>query len=536
MDHITESIRRGTTSLGMELGTTRAKAVLIDKDRRILASGSCRWESRLESGLWVCRVEEAISAMQKAFRALADEVRLRYGVPLTRIGRMGVSAMTPGHLVLDRDGTLLSPFYTWKNSNTAQAAAVLTEEFDFRIPLRWGVAHLYQAVLEGREYLPRIHAVTTLSGYLHSRLCGEHCLGLGDASELFPMDPKTLHYDATMVEKFRRLTEKSLLSRDILELLPRPLAAGTVAGRLTEAGARLLDPTGSLESGTLMAPPEADASTGLVATNAVAPGTGTVSAGTSVFAMTVLDQPLSACRKTIDSALTPSGHPVTLVQSYNGTTELDTWLHLFRQVLDAAGAAPQDIYGLLLPKALEADFEAGGVLAFNWLSGEPHAGSEQGLPMLLRPADGTLTLENFMKAHLCGMFTVLTMGIEKLQAENLHLTRLSAHGGIFKTPGVAQRFLAASMGIPVTIPESAGEGGAFGMALLADFLESAGKTSLEDYVSSAFRQIPGTTVVPTADEISDFAAILRRYRAAIPAEITAARCTPPLRSGQAVVK
>lgn len=519
-----EQIRLGCTALGIELGSTRIKAVLIGKEHQVLAQGSFSWENCLENGLWSYRLDDAIRGLQESFADLRREVRTHYGVELETVGALGVSGMMHGYLPLDAQGRQLAPFLTWRNTNTTQAAQILTERFGFNIPLRWSIAQLYQAVLERQAHLERLDYITTLSGYIHYLLTGHRVIGVGDASGMFPIDSARMDYDAAMVRQFDEMLQGKNYAWKLKDVLPKVLPAGAPAGYLTSEGARLLDPSGTLHAGIPMAPPEGDAGTGMVATNSVAAGTGNVSAGTSIFSMVVLERGLSRIYRDVDMVATPSGRPVAMIHCNNGTSELDVWMQLFSKVLELCGGACSDteLYQRLFRESRNAAADCGGVLLYNFISGEPIAGLNDGRPLLVRGGGSQLTVGSFMRSQIYAVFAALSMGMEILRKEQVHISRLTGHGGLFKTEEIAQRYLAAAMNAPVTVMQTAGEGGPYGMALLAAYLLENDGASLEDYLEQEiFAGVYGRSVEPDPDEVAGYRAYLERYCEALPVEAKA---------------
>ena len=508
-----DAIRAGKTALGIELGSTRIKAVLIDRNHRVLATGAFGWENRLENGLWTYHLEDAVVGLQACFADLAADVKHTYGLELTTVGAMGISGMMHGYIALDAEGKQLAPFLTWRNTNTPEAAATLTELFQFNIPLRWSISQLYQAILNNEAHVPNIRAITTLAGYIHHLLTGRRVIGVGEASGMFPIDSETGDFDAAMLEKFSGLIADRKYPWAIREILPEVLAAGQDAGCLTLDGAKLLDPTGTLQPGIPMAPPEGDAGTGMVATNAVDAGTGNVSAGTSIFSMVVLQKKLSKLYRDIDMVTTPSGRPVAMVHCNNGSSELDAWMRMFQELLAVAGAEDADIYTKLFNKSLEGDSDCGGLLLYNYIAGEHITGVSQGRPLLVRKPECKLTLANFMRSQICGTMASLALGNRILKDEQVQIRQLTGHGGLFKTPGVAQRYLAAAMNSPVTVMTTAGEGGPYGMAVLAAYMLKKNEMTLESYLQDVvFRDAESLTVTPTEEEVAGFQRYLDAYR------------------------
>lgn len=528
-NQIKEIIVQGKTALGVEFGSTRIKAVLIGPDSAPLASGGYEWENHWENGIWTYPLEEVWEGLQGCYAALAEEVKQQYDVPLETVGAMGFSGMMHGYLAFDEDRELLVPFRTWRNTMTAQAAEELTQLFHFNIPQRWSIAHLYQAMLNEEEHVPRIDFMTTLAGYVHWMLTGKKVLGVGEASGMFPIDSETGTYDARMVSLFdEKLADYGLHLTDIF---PQVLSAGEDAGVLTPEGALLLDPTGTLRPGIPMCPPEGDAGTGMAATNSVAPRSGNVSAGTSVFAMAVLEKPLSKVYPEIDMVTTPAGRPVAMVHCNNCTSDINAWVGLFDEVLSGMGAkvSKSDLYGMLFRKALEGDADCGGLLSYNYDSGEPITGFEEGRPLFVRTPDSHFGLANFMRTHLYSALATLKIGMDiLLEKEHVQLDLLMGHGGYFKTREVGQPFMAAAMNVPVAVMETAGEGGAWGIALLAAYrvCKAPGQT-LEDYLSrEVFHGSAGVTVQPDAAAVEGFRQFVERYRKGLEIQQAAVRCLP----------
>lgn len=520
-----DDLAAGRALLGIELGSTRIKAVLVARDGTTLATGAHDWENQLVDGRWTYALEAVWSGLQGCIAALRSDVQERYGVALIDVGALGVSAMMHGYLPFDADGELLVPFRTWRNTSTGAAATELTERLGHNIPLRWSVAHLFQAVLDEEPHVARVDHLTTLAGYVHWRLTGRKVLGIGDASGMFPVDPATHDYDARMLAVVDDLLAARRPGMRLAPLLPEVLVAGQEAGRLTEEGARLLDPSGTLRAGAPLCPPEGDAGTGMVATNAVAPRTGNVSVGTSIFAMVVLERPLERVHLELDVVTTPAGDLVAMVHCNNGASELGAWAEVFGRFAAAVGAPaePDAVFGALLREALEGEADAGGVVAYNHLAGEPIAGLDEGRPLVLRTPGSRLTLGNLMRAQVYGVFGTLSLGMRVLDREGVALDELFAHGGLFRTAGVAQRFLAAAVGAPVAVARTASEGGPWGMAALAGYLAAAEGTSLQQYLDDVlFAGTQVDVVHPDADDVAGYAAFLERYAAGLVVERAAA--------------
>ncbi len=519
-------IADGHTYLGIELGSTRIKAVLIGPDHQVLASGAHDWENKLENGYWTYSLEDAWTGVQDSYQKLADKVRTSYGRQLTTIGAIGFSAMMHGYLPFNEAEEQLAPFRTWRNTTSEQAAEELTSLFEFNIPQRWSIAHLYQAILNGEEHVKDVSFLTTLAGYIHWQLTGNKVLGIGEASGMFPIDSNTGNYDAPMMGKFNSLLQNKGLRFKLERILPKVLYAGQNAGTLTAEGAGRLDPSGVLQPGIPLCPPEGDAGTGMVATNSIKPRTGNISAGTSVFAMAVLEKPLSKMHPEIDMVTTPAGMPVAMVHCNTCTSDLDAWVRLLGELSDMAGAnltKPQ-LYDMFYQKALEGDADCGGLININYYSGEPVTGLSEGRPLFVRRPDAKLNLANFARVQLYSTVASLRLGMDILfEQEKVHLDSLLGHGGLFKTPLVGQKMLAGALNTPVSVMETAGEGGPWGMALLAQFMQcKAEGQSLEDYLSEhVFAGTKGSMQKPDPDDVVGFNRFLSDYISALAVEKTA---------------
>ena len=515
VDAAASAIEAGRGILGIELGSTRIKACLIgDGAANVLASGSYEWENELLDGVWTYSLDTVWTGLQAAYADLVADVQRRFHVVPTSFRAIGISAMMHGYLAFDDSGELLVPFRTWRNTSTGAAAAELTDLFDVNVPLRWSIAHLHQAVRDAEPHVPKVRFLTTLAGYVHGRLTGRKVLGVGDASGMFPIDPSTTDYDIALLDRYDRLVESSPLAGPLRGLLPEVLSAGQPAGTLTGEGAKLLDPSGGLRPGILFAPPEGDAGTGMVATNAIAPRTGNVSAGTSIFAMVVLERPLAHLHHEIDIVTTPVGDPVAMVHCNNGASELAGWVGLFQRFSEAAGMPVESdaVYDVLFREALDGESDAGGLFAYNQLAGEPIAGLSEGRPLFVRTPDSRLSLGNVMRAQLYGVFGTLALGMRVLADEGVVLDRMYAHGGMFRTAGVAQRFLAGALDASVSTSRTAGEGGAWGMAVLAAFAASDAGVDLETFLrDQVFATTELVTVAPELADVAGFAAYLDRY-------------------------
>lgn len=517
------SIEAGRTALGIEFGSTRIKAVLVDETHNPIAMGTHDWENRLENHIWTYSLEDIWGGLQDCYASLVKDVRDKYGVTLTTIGSMGFSGMMHGYMPFDEKGELLVPFRTWRNTMTGEAVKVLSPLFEFNIPQRWSIAHLYQAILNKEEHVGRIDFFTTLAGYIHWKLSGEKVLGVGEASGMFPIDSTTGDYDENMLAKFDELVSKEGFAWNIKGILPKVLNAGEKAGCLTEEGAALLDVSGNLKAGIPMCPPEGDAGTGMVATNSVRVRTGNVSAGTSVFSMVVLEKAMKKAYEEIDMVTTPDGMPVAMVHCNNCTSDLNAWVNLFDQFAETFGMKidKNDLYGTLYRKALEADADCGGLVAYNYFSGEPVTGLNEGRPMFVRMPDADFTLANFMRSHLYSALAALKVGNDiLLKEEKVAVDSLMGHGGLFKTPVVGQQILAAALNAPVTVMDTASEGGPWGMAVLAAYMMEKGENEgLADYLSEKiFAGQTGTTIAPQASDVAGFDAFMTKYVATLSAE------------------
>lgn len=525
-ERIRNVICEGNTSLGIEFGSTRIKAVLIDDRNNPIASGSYEWENRLENGVWTYHLDDVAAGMQRAYAELSADVKQRYDAQLRHIGCIGISAMMHGYLVFDEEDNLLVPFRTWRNTITGEASEILTRELDFHIPQRWSIAHLYQAALNGEPHVNRIAYMTTLAGYVHWLLTGKKVVGIGEASGMFPVDAKTCTFSETMLARAQELLVQAGASVRLSKILPEVLRAGADAGTLTEAGAALLDPTGVLCSGSFFCPPEGDAGTGMTATNAVRPGTGNVSAGTSIFGMVVMEKQLSRVYDEIDVVTTPDGAAVAMVHCNNCTSEINAWMDVFRELLAAFGAQTDNetLYAALFDQALSGEKDGGGLLAYNYLSGEHITGLAQGRPMLVRTPEARLTLANFMRVQLMTSMGALKKGMDiLLKNEQVRVENITGHGGLFKTRDVAQSLLAAALDTPVTVMETAGEGGAWGMALLAGYRLRGNGRSLADYLEAdVFETAQKYTLAPDAEDTAGFERFFETYEKGLPIERQAA--------------
>ena len=515
-------IEQGSAVLGIELGSTRIKAVLIGADHAPIASGDHTWENRLENGVWTYHMNDVWSGIQNAYAALKADVEAKYGAKLTKLAGLGISAMMHGYLPFDKDGSQLCEFRTWRNTMTGPAAEELTALLGFNIPQRWSIAHLYQAILNGEAHLPKLARLTTLAGHVHYMLTGKHVMGVGEASGMFPIDSETGTFDAEMVKKFNARIAGKGFGWTLETVLPEVLSAGEDAGCLTESGAKLLDPTGELLAGTPVAPCEGDAGTGMVATNAVAVRTGNVSAGTSVFAMIVLEKALSRVYPEIDMVTTPTGKPVAMVHCNNCTSDINAWAGMLRGFAEAAGLAVSmgDIYTAMFTSALAGDADCGGVINVPLFSGEPVVGLDEGRPMMIRTPDAKLTFANFSRSLVAGAMSSLKLGMDILAKENVQVDSLLGHGGYFKTPIAGQKILAGSLNTPVSVMETAGEGGPWGMALLAAYrVHKAEGQTLESYLNEkVFASAKSVTVTPDEADVKGIDAYTEKFTASLDAE------------------
>ncbi len=516
-------IIEGKTVLGIEFGSTRIKAVLIDEAGGPLASGSYEWENQLVNGIWTYDLADVWKGLGECYQDLVRDVKRQYDAEITKIGSIGFSAMMHGYLAFDRDDNLLVPFRTWRNTITEEAASRLTAEFNYNIPQRWSIAHLYQAILNKEEHVKDVAFITTLAGYVHYKLTGEKVLGVGDASGMFPIDIKTCDLDQTMVEKFDQLVSGEGFSWKLRNIMPRVLTAGEAAGVLTKEGAALLDTSGKLEAGIPLCPPEGDAGTGMAATNSVAVRTGNVSAGTSVFAMIVLEKELSKVYPEIDLVTTPDGALVGMVHCNNCTSDLNAWVNIFDEFAKSIGTEidKNRLFSVLYNKALEGDADCGGLISYNYFSGEPVTGFDAGAPLFVRKADDKFNLANFMRTHLYSSLAALKAGLDLLfKEEDVKVDKMFGHGGLFKTKGVGQRVAAAAMNTSVSVMETAGEGGAWGIALLAAYMKDKkdGEALGEYLEQKIFNGQSGSSMDPVPEDVAGFNKFMERYMAGLAVE------------------
>lgn len=531
MSDAKQVIAGGKAILGIEFGSTRIKAVLIDANHTPIASGAHDWENRLEDGIWTYSLEDIWQGVQDCYKKMTEDVWEKYEEKVTNLAAIGFSGMMHGYMAFDAQGELLVPFRTWRNTITGEAAAELSKELNFNIPQRWSIAHLYQAVLNHEPHVDKITYFTTLAGYIHWKLSGEKVLGIGEASGMFPIDSKLRDYNREMLKKFEGLEKVQKYPWKLSEILPKVLVAGEQAGTLTDEGAKLLDPSGTLQPGVKMAPPEGDAGTGMTATNSVAVRTGNVSAGTSVFAMVVLEEELKKVHEELDMVTTPVGDAVAMVHCNNCTSDLNAWIGLFKEFSQLFGMDLDinDIYGNLYTNALKGDKDCGGLVAFNTFSGEPVIGLNEGRPMFVRMPDAKMNLANFMRTHLYASLATLKMGCDILfKEENVKVDTLYGHGGLFKTKGVGQSILAAAMDAPVAVMETAGEGGPWGMAILAAYMANKNEgEAFDTYLNEkVFAGQQGSVMQPDPMDVKGFDAYIKKYAAAISAQQAAVDALP----------
>lgn len=523
MSDVKNTIVNGKAVLGIEFGSTRIKAVLIDENNTPIASGAHDWENRLENGIWTYSLEDIWTGLQDCYRKMTEDVQAQYGVKVEKLGAIGFSAMMHGYLAFNKDGELLVPFRTWRNTITQEASEALTEAFQFHIPQRWSIAHLYQAILNGEDHVKDVDFFTTLDGYIHWQLTGEKVLGVGSATGMFPVDSDTKDYYTSMIEKFDEMAAAKGMPWKVENLLPKVLLAGDNAGVLTAEGAKKLDPTGTLQPGCPLCPPEGDAGTGMAATNSVKQRTGNVSAGTSVFAMIVLEKALKEVHEEIDMVTTPSGDTVAMVHCNNCTSDLNAWVNVFKEFAESFGMEVDmnKLFGTLYNKALEGDKDCGGLLAYNYFSGEHITGFEEGRPMFVRTPDSKFNLANFMRANLYTSLGALKVGLDiLLKEEGVAVDRITGHGGLFKTKGVGQKILAGAMDATVSVMKTAGEGGAWGIALLASYMiQKEEGESLADYLQNkVFGGDEGEKMDPDPEDVKGFDEFIKRYKAGFPIE------------------
>ena len=521
-ENVKTLIEAGKAVVGIELGSTRIKAVMIDENHQPVATGSYDWENRLDGHIWTYDLEDIWKGLKASYANMAADVKEKYGTEIKSLAGIGFSAMMHGYMAFDKEGTLLVPFRTWRNTITGQAAEELTELFQYNIPQRWSIAHLYQAILNKEEHVKDVAYFTTLSGYIHWQLTGQKVLGVGDASGMFPIDPATSDFYDGMIEKFDKLVEDRGYSWKLREIMPKVLCAGDDAGCLTEEGVKLLDPTGTLQAGIPVCPPEGDAGTGMIATNSVAKRTGNVSAGTSVFAMIVLEKELSKVYTEIDMVTTPSGSPVAMAHANNCTSDLNAWVNIFKEYSEAMGMKVDmnTLFGTLYNKALEGDADCGGLLSYGYYSGENIIPIDEGRPVFIRTPNSKFNLANFMRTHLYAALGALKIGMDILvKEEHIQIDKILGHGGLFKTPGVGQRIMAAAMQAPVSVMETAGEGGAWGIALLASYMKNKKDgESLAQFLERDVFANEGSKMEPVPEDVDGFEKFIEQFKQGLSVE------------------
>lgn len=523
-----ETIQSGKATLGIEFGSTRIKCVLIDEDCNPIAQGSHTWENQLIDGLWTYSIDDIWTGLQDCYAQLRADVKEKYGVEIEILASMGVSAMMHGYMPFNKDGKILVPFRTWRNTNTGKAAAALSELFDFNIPLRWSISHLYQAILNNEPHVKDITFFTTLAGYIHWQLTGEKVLGIGDASGMLPIDPEPKDFNRTMMDKFQKIIDPYGFPWKLADILPRVLVAGEEAGALTPEGARRLDPSGHLRAGVPLCPPEGDAGTGMTATNSVKQRTGNVSAGTSSFSMIVLEHNLSKPYPSIDIVTTPDGSPVAMVHCNNCTSDINAWVNIFKDYIELTGqkADMGELFTNLFNVALKGAPDCGGLVTYNYISGEPVTDLADGRPLVVRSANDKFTLANFMRANLYGAVAVLKIGNDiLLKDEKVNVDRITGHGGFFTTPVVGQKILAAALNSPISVMKTAGEGGPWGMAILASYLvNNKNHQSLADYLdNNVFAGNTGSEVKPDPADVDGFNKYIENYKKGLEIEKAATK-------------
>lgn len=508
-------ITSGKTALGIELGSTRVKAVLIDENSAVIASGAHDWENKLQDGYWTYSLDDVKTAIHSCFKALKDSVMEKYGCGLTTTGAIGISAMMHGYLAFDKDYNLLTPFRTWRNTTTAEAATILTEKLGFNIPQRWTCSHIYQAILNGEDHVKDIAHVTTLAGYVHYMLTGVNAVGIGEASGIFPIDSDKNDYDEKMVEIYDGFLKEKDFNKSLRDILPKVLLAGDNAGTLTEDGVKLLDESGEFSPGVPFAPCEGDAGTGMTATNSVKVKTGNISAGTSIFAMVVLEKGLSKVYPEIDMVTTPSGKPVAMVHCNNCTSDINAWASVLGEFAESLGvkASKGKILDLMFENAMKGDSDCGGLISYNYFSGEPVTGLQEGRPLFVRTADAKFNLGNFMRVQLYSALAALKVGLDLLlKNEKAAIDKIYGHGGFYIYPGVGQKITAAAINAPVSVMKTAGEGGPYGMALLALYSIKGEGMTLEDFLEKkVFKGAETVTIAPDKKDVEGFDAFLKSY-------------------------
>lgn len=522
-NNLKETISSGDISLGIEFGSTRIKAVLTAVGARVIAKSSCDWENQLKDGIFTYDLEDVWTGLRKCYKDIREQVKQEYGLELTKLSSIGFSAMMHGYLVFDSQEKLLVPFRTWRNTITGQSADILSRHFNFNIPQRWSIAHLYQSILNKEDHVVNIDFLTTLAGYVHWKVTGERVIGIGDASGIFPIDEAALDYNKNMMEQFKELAEKDGFTVSLENIFPKVLPAGQAGGKLTKEGALLIDPTGTLQEGIPVCPPEGDAGTGMVATNSITPETGNISAGTSIFAMIVLEKNLSEYYSEIDMVTTPDGHPVAMVHCNTCTSDIDAWVRLFYEFAKQIdhSVSISDVYNMLYQSALNGSLDCGGLTSVNYFSGEPVVNITDGAPLFIRKADSEFNLSNFMRTHIYSSFATVKIGLDLLfNEQEIKIRKLLGHGGLFKIEKVAQQMLASSLDTPVEVTDTASEGGAWGMAILAEFMSHKEQNqSLEEYLNTKiFADAKSNVCYPNKEETEGFNSFLVRYKKALQVE------------------
>lgn len=522
-DNLKDIISSGDINLGVEFGSTRIKAVLTTAGARVITQSSYDWENQLKDGIFTYDLNEVWVGLRKCYEDIRNYIKKEYDAEITRLASMGFSAMMHGYLVFDNNGELLVPFRTWRNTITGQSADILSRSFNFNVPQRWSIAHLYQSILNKEEHVNNIDFLTTLAGYVHWKVTGEKVIGIGDASGIFPIDDTSMNYDKGMMDKFKELSEKDGFTIPLENIFPNVLSAGQTGGALTAEGALMIDPTGMLQAGIPVCPPEGDAGTGMVATNSITPETGNISAGTSIFAMIVLEKNLSQYYSEIDMVTTPDGHPVAMVHCNTCTSDIDAWVKLFYEFAKHADKNMDisDVYSLLYKLALNGSYDCGGLTSINYFSGEPVVNIADGAPLFIRKADSQFNLSNFMRTHIYSSFATVKIGLDLLfNEEKIKLKKLLGHGGLFKVENVAQQMLASALDTPVEVTGTAGEGGAWGMAILAEYMVRRKQNqSLDQYLSEKiFADTDSRVCFPVKDETEGFDSFLKRYKKALKIE------------------
>ncbi|MGL4052962.1 xylulokinase [Staphylococcus haemolyticus] len=519
---IKQFIEDGHLTVGIEFGSTRIKAIAIDDQCQTLATGSFEWENSYRNGYWTYSVNDAWVGIQKAYGAMTQELKEKYDATVKQLASLGISGMMHGYLPFDDNDDLLVPFRTWRNNNANKAAEILREDFQVNIPERWSIAQLYQSALDQEAHVEKVRYMTTLAGYIHWYLTDEKVLGIGDASGMFPIDSETQDYRDDIIQRFNKKFSEKGYTQDVRDILPKVVVAGEYAGRLTETGAKLVDPNGELQAGCPLCAPEADAATGMVATNSVAPRTGNISAGTSIFSMIVLEKPIKDVYPEVDIVTTPDGYEVAMIHANNCTSDINAWVDLFGEVFETMGVKYDkgELFTKLFERALKGDEDLGKLLSYGYISGEFITDVQHGYPMLVRSVDSNFNLANLMKTHIYSAFSTLKIGIDLLkERENIHIDSMFGHGGIFKTEKVAQSFLAAALDSPVRVMQTASEGGAWGIAVLARYMIETKTSNLATYLNDfAFKGTESMTIEPTKDEVASFEQYTECFKQGIPLE------------------